>query len=215
MTIHASKFDRQRGVVLISALLLLIIMTILAMAMFRTNGVQELIAGNVREKQRAVQSAQDAVQYAETWLATGGNVLSNSVDCTTLGLVTYPSANSPSICSQPVASVDTALNVETVPWKFNGAELGFMFYPGATAGGSGGTSTGDMRISTTPSSNTTSGLASFYQVPRFYIALLPNYTKTLAMYRIDAWNWAGTQNTAAVIESNYVVVCNTCSVVGL
>ena len=34
----------QRGVVLVSAMLLLIVMTILALYMFRSNGVQELIA---------------------------------------------------------------------------------------------------------------------------------------------------------------------------
>ena len=36
----------QRGVVLISALLLLIVMTLIAIGMFHGFGIQELIAGN-------------------------------------------------------------------------------------------------------------------------------------------------------------------------
>lgn len=196
---------RQRGIVLVSALLLLIIMTILAMTMFRTNGVQEMIAGNVREKQRALVSAENAEQYAEIWLSTSGNVLSNSYDCSKVGLVTYTATSSPYICVLPVATIDDATNVTTVPWTISGAEVGFTFYPGAIGGGTSGT--GDMTVATTGGAN------NYYQVPRFYISLLQS-TQTQAMYRIDAWNWGGTQNTAAVVESNYVVNCSACSVTG-
>jgi len=45
----------QRGVALISSLLLLIIITILRFSMFRSFGTQEKIAGNLREKRRALQ----------------------------------------------------------------------------------------------------------------------------------------------------------------
>ena len=58
----------QRGMVLISSLLLLIIITILALSMFRSLSTQEKIAGNVREKERALHAAVSAQQYAEWWL---------------------------------------------------------------------------------------------------------------------------------------------------
>ena len=58
----------QRGVVLVSSLLLLIVVTIIALSMFRSFGIQEKIAGNVREKQRALQAAESAQVYAEVWL---------------------------------------------------------------------------------------------------------------------------------------------------
>jgi len=47
-----SKLGRspQRGMVLITALLLLIVVTILAVGMFRSFGLDEKIAGNTREK---------------------------------------------------------------------------------------------------------------------------------------------------------------------
>ena len=195
---------RQRGVVLVSALLLLMVMTILALAMFRTNGVQEIIAGSVRDKQRALQTAEDAEQYGEIWLSTGGNVLTNSFDCKTTGLVAYTASSIPAICMLPVAAIDDAANVVTVPWTVGGNEVGFTFYPGA-AGAAG--STGDLSVSST------GGADTYYQVPRFYIALLQS-TSNQAMYRIDAWNWGGTQNTAAVVESNYVVTCTTCPLTG-
>ncbi|HTX24264.1 MAG TPA: PilX N-terminal domain-containing pilus assembly protein, partial [Steroidobacteraceae bacterium] len=59
----------QAGMVLISAMLLLLIITILAVSMFRSFGVQEMVAGNVREKQRALHAAEAAQQYAEWWLS--------------------------------------------------------------------------------------------------------------------------------------------------
>ncbi|MGB6309570.1 MAG: PilX N-terminal domain-containing pilus assembly protein, partial [Steroidobacteraceae bacterium] len=51
-----------------SSLLLLLVVTIIALSMFRSFGIQEKIAGNMREKQRALQAATSAQQYAETWL---------------------------------------------------------------------------------------------------------------------------------------------------
>jgi type IV pilus assembly protein PilX len=194
----------QRGIVLISALLLLIVMTIIAIGMFHGFGIQELIAGNVREKQRALQSAEGAEEYAEMWMASYGNFLSNSVDCSTVNLVPYSSTSVPYICMKPVASIDASGDAGTVPWMVGTAEVGFAFFPGSTASSSGSCTTcGDVPVSTT------GGAGSYYQVPRFYIGLVAN-TPTQALYRIDAWNYAGTKNTPAVVESNYVVVCSAC-----
>jgi type IV pilus assembly protein PilX len=184
-----------RGFVLIASLLLLLVMTLLALAMFHSFGIQELVAGNVREKQRALQSALAAEQYAEIWLTAPGNVLTNTVDCSTVTLVAYSSTSVPYICLKPISSVVT---VTSVPWKISGTEVGFTFFPGATTG------TGDMNVSTG------GGVGTYYQVPRFYIGLLSS-TASQAVYRIDAWNWGGTTNTAAVVEANYTVICGTCS----
>jgi len=193
----------QRGFVLISSILLLIVMTLLALAMFHSFGIQELIAGNVREKQRALQSAESAEQYAELWLTAPGNVLSNSVDCTSasVGLVTYSATSLAYICQKPLASVVTGGVVSTVPWMIGSNEVGFVFFPGTTTGaGTGGTNTGDLTVSTTGILN------SYYQAPRFYIGLV-TASSVQAVYRIDAWNYAATTTTPAVVESNYVVTC--------
>ena len=60
----------QHGMALITGMLLLIVLTILAMSMFRGYGTQQKIAGNVREKNRAVSAAVSAQQYAEYWLSS-------------------------------------------------------------------------------------------------------------------------------------------------
>ena len=149
-TLHFNRRrTAQRGFVLISSILLLVVMTLLALAMFHSFGIQELVAGNVREKQRALQSAEAAEQYAELWLTAPGNILSNSVDCTStgVGLVAYSATSMTYICQKPLATVVDALSASTVPWKISGAEVGFTFFPGANTGaGTGGTSTGDMVV---------------------------------------------------------------------
>ena len=199
-TTHPVCARSARGFVLIASLLLLVVMTLIALAMFHSFGIQELVAGNVREKQRALQSALAAEQYAEIWLTSPGNVLSNTVDCSTVTLQAYSSTSVPYICLRPISSV---VNVTSVPWTISGAEVGFQFYPGPFTG----TGTTSMNISTSGGAN------SYYQVPRFYIGLL-SATASQAVYRIDAWNWGGTQNTAAVVEANYTVTCGTCSSAG-
>jgi type IV pilus assembly protein PilX len=192
-----SQPPAQRGVVLVSAMLLLIVMTILALYMFRSNGAQELIAGNIREKQRAIQTAEAAELYAEMWLTTSSNAMTPSVDCSALPLASWP--NVPVICSFPLTSVITAATVTTLPWTGAGGEIGFTYFPGPTTG------TGDLTVQATGGANT------YYQVPRFYIGLVPSsYNGHQALFRIDAWNYAGTQNTASVVESNYVVTCSLC-----
>ena len=146
---------------------------------------------------------ESAEQYAEQWLTAPGNILTNSVDCkgSAIGLVAYGPNAVPYICTQPLALITDALNATTVPWKVSSVETGFAFYPGATAG------TGDMTVSATGILN------SYYQVPRFYIGVV-SYSATQALYRIDAWNYAATTTTPAVIESNYVVNCTTCGLGG-
>jgi type IV pilus assembly protein PilX len=65
-----SMYGGQRGMALITSLLLLIVVTIMGVSMFRSYGIQERIAGNTRDKQRAINAAVSAQQYAETWLST-------------------------------------------------------------------------------------------------------------------------------------------------
>ena len=196
---HTIQSRSARGFVLIASLLLLLVMTLLALAMFHSFGIQELVAGNVREKQRALQSAFAAEQYAELWLTYPGNAQTKLVDCSTVGLLAYSSTSTPYICAKPLSSFTT---VTSVPWNnVNNTEVGFKFFPGSTTGN------GDMTVSTA------GGVNAYYQVPRFYIAEL-SYTPAQTMFRIDAWNYGGTPNTAAVIEATYVVINGTQSASG-
>jgi type IV pilus assembly protein PilX len=104
--------DAQRGMALISGLLLLVVVTILAMSMFRSYGTQQKIAGTVREKQRALSAAIGAQQYAEFWLS---NNTPSAGDCTgtKVSVVAQVCNNSP----------DFAI----VPWTLGANEVGVTF----------------------------------------------------------------------------------------
>jgi type IV pilus assembly protein PilX len=97
-----------RGMVLISSLLLLLVVTILAVGLFRGFGIDEKIAGNTREKQLALNAAESSEQFAEWWISTGANGA---------GLVITPSCTAPAVagtvgqvCANPLP------NVTTLPW---------------------------------------------------------------------------------------------------
>ena len=92
------------GMALITGLLLLLVVTIIAISMFRGFGVEEQIAGNTREKQRALNAAISAQQYAEWWLASGNAPLAGT--CT----ATVPS-NPGQVCQAPAPTTFTSL-----PW---------------------------------------------------------------------------------------------------
>ncbi|MGH8227838.1 MAG: pilus assembly PilX family protein [Steroidobacteraceae bacterium] len=182
-----SHRSRQAGLVLISSLLLLLIITIIAVSMFRSFGVQEKIAGNFREKERATHAAEEAQEYAEWWLTssydTGVTAICNSViDANT-------ELSSVQVCSNKLPqSVDSA-SVATVPWKINGAEVGVTYTPPG------------MVVSATPSAGT------YAQPPSFYISYLGTCKDNLNAYcyQIDAVGYGGTDQAVSVVESTYEV----------
>jgi type IV pilus assembly protein PilX len=184
----------QRGIVLISSLLLLLVVTILALAMFRSMGLSEKIAGNVREKQRALHAAMVAQQYAEWWLSTPGF-----------------SSQAPSLCSASASanvSVSSVLicnnalnNPAALPWTAVGAgaaQVGFTYYPNAT----GATST-NMNIATATNGSMAN---SYYAPPAFYIQYVgPAADGGGNVYRIDAMGYGGNALSVAVVESLYEI----------
>ncbi len=188
---------RQRGLVLVASLLLLVVVTLLAVSMFRSFGVQEKLAGNLREKQRAVHAAESAQQYAEYWLSSGsGNPL---IACN--GVVDA-NLNQGQVCQNKLPFSTDALDVTTIPWKIAGAEVGVdytlpdpaaanTFMPLAAAGTAGGTA---------------GGAANYYLRPRFYISFLGLAKGGLAnLYQVDAVGYGGTPDAVAVVESTYMV----------
>ncbi len=176
MTARAQRSNRrQRGMVLITALLLLIVVTLLAVSMFRSFGLDEKIAGNVREKQRALNAAETAEQYAEYWLASGAATA--AVACTP----PLVAAALGQVCTLPLASFTASL-----PWT-----IGVAYTPAAPAA---------MNVTTTP------GQGTYYFTPTFYITYLgPNGAGNGKIYQIDAAAYGGSPDTAAVVESTYLV----------
>lgn len=181
----------QRGVVLISSLLLLIVVTIIALSLFRSFGIQEKIAGNIRERQRVLQAAVTAEGFAENWLLTGASA-SAPVTCNAL---LNANIGEGQICSNKLSTA--VANITDVPWDIAGAPVGVTYTPPS------------MVISTTTSVSAANvANPSYYQAPFFYISDMgPSADATIPgeIYQIDAAAVGGNSNTVAVVESTYVV----------
>jgi type IV pilus assembly protein PilX len=180
----------QKGMVLVSSLLLLIVVTLIAISMFRSFGIQEKIAGNMREKQRALQAAVSAQSFAENWLeANSGSTA--SAPCTS---VLNANLGQGQICSNALTGVTTPVvpDVTVVPWPFQ-----VTYTPAGLS-----TST------TTSVSAATVANPTYYGAPAFYISDMgpstdPSYPGEI--YQIDAYGYGGNQVTVAEVESTYVV----------
>ena len=69
---------KQNGFVLFVTLVLLLIMTMLALYMFRGFIIDEKLSGNHREKNRSLDAAQAALNAAQAWMSTSGNTYSGN-----------------------------------------------------------------------------------------------------------------------------------------
>jgi type IV pilus assembly protein PilX len=199
--------SNQRGVVLITSLLLLLVVTIMALSMFRSFGIQEKIAGNVREKQRAMQAAASTLQYAEWWLGSQSNApvavsayAAASADVACVGLVSA-NAGQGQICNNTLAS--NGISAGSVPWTIagaGGAPIGVSYAPPCMSV-TGTLATGASCISADV----------YYALPRFYIADMGSYGRSGELYQVDAYSYGLSADTIAVVESTVAVSCLVCN----
>lgn len=179
---HPVQPPRQRGMALISGLLLLLVVTIIALSMFRSFGMQEKIAGNTREKARALNAAISAQQFAENWLASGAAPAIGGT-CAGGGLV---SSNIGLVCNN---LPDNGFAVQ--PWTIGGvSQVGVRF---------------DSFTNQNVTGNAAS-MGSWFQQPQYYVTWLGKDASGDIFYQIDALGWGATPNTVAVVESTYELV---------
>jgi type IV pilus assembly protein PilX len=195
----------QRGMALVSAMLLLVIITILSLSMFRSFGTQEKVAGNVREKERALHAAESAQQYAEWWLLTGNNLSTGAVTCT--GGLLNANAGEGQICNQTLTQIlglpdsgpsnGVAQLGNLIPWIIPGGPVGVTMTPASmTISASGGFSSNGFGNNT----------SDYYSLPVFYIADIGKAADGLGEdYQIDAYAYGASANAVAVVESVYEV----------
>ena len=185
-SITTSAPRRQRGIALIAAILILLVITILGMAIFRGYGMAQRIGGNTRDKARAFHSAMAAQNYAE-WYLTADNGTNSILTTTCGGLTTVTSNTATMVCSNTIPSTVTQ------PDTWGGA---FVYQE--------------------PGMITTSGAqGSYAQYPQFYISSLGSPTagtayksplgQNQALFQIDAAGWGGAAQTVAVVESTFMV----------
>lgn len=166
---------------LITGLLLLMVVTIIGLSMFRSYGMQEKIASNAREKDRALNAAISAQQFAENWIASAAATPVGGI-CTA-GIV---SSNVGQVCTNKVDNADQGF--ATGSWTIGGAPVGIRF----------DSFTGQTISAANPS------MGSWYQAPQFYVTQL-GVSGNSTFYQIDSVGWGGTSNSIAVVESTYQV----------
>lgn len=172
----------ENGFVLIASLLMLLLMTILTLSMGKTFELQELMSGNQREKTRAFESAQTALNYAESWLNLPVNLTNTGITCTTAN-ASASTTTTPVVCSNPLS------NPATLPWT-----IGVNYTPA------------NMAVSST------GGASTYYQQPMFYIqylglgsgpSCLSPAPPCAPIYQITALGYGGDSRAVAVLQSTY------------
>jgi len=192
----------QRGIVLITSILLLVVITLMALGMFKSFGLQERIAGNMREKHRALQAAITAEEYAEWYLVQPGNALNVITTCTAGVTAAVTATPSGQVCKNAINTSTKAVPVYTPPTIAQWTALGTPYCPPS---GSSGT----IAFITAPAactSTTASSNASYYSPPQFYIQYLGASAGGLgSIFQIDAIAYGGTNNAVAEVRSTYLV----------
>ena len=194
--LHRSTRRRQSGFILITGLLFLVVLTLLGLAMFRSSGLMDRITANTRDKQRAFEASQSALQYAEWWIAGGGG--GQGFACN--GLKDGNTLTNIHTCTNPLPA-DYATS--TLPFT-----NGFTYNPG---GASLKVVTGGGGISSVNANDVNyAGLPGFYVE---YLGLSSNGNKQY--YQVTAYGRGGNADTASVVRSTYAVATTVTPVDGL
>jgi type IV pilus assembly protein PilX len=179
-----NRFRREGGFVLIASLLMLVVMTVLAVSLYHNFIVQENVASNTKEKGRAFQVAQSALQYGEYVLVHDSASLPATVACPQT-----PMLSTITICS-------TGDNIVTPAAADGVMKLGNgMYYtamePPLNVSKAGGNDT-------------------YYDNPQFYLAYLGPAPGGLGqIYQVTALGYGSTPNAVAVVQSTYELSSNT------
>ena len=168
------RLGNQRGIVMITAMILLLVLTVLSLAMFQNFGLLERISGNSREKQRSFHVAQSTLEYAEQTLAGSSNPTQT---CT--GLIATSSTNA-IVCNTP----QTNAQMNGVPWT-----VGVQYTP--------------PNLTVTTAGNAT-GVYGYASLPAYYIYPLGNdYYGNTQVFLVTAMAEGGNANAVTVVQSTY------------
>ena len=184
----APRAAAQRGFILVTGLLFLVVMTLVALAMFRSTGLMDRISANSRDKQRSFEAAQSALQYGEWWLNNNPPGTTTS-DCSALGLTSANTVSNIHVCSNALPS--TYL---TKAW----ANAFTYSPPNLTVSAGGGLVT----------ASDLSSDVNYQKLPGFYITYLglsPTSANGGYVYQITAYGYGGDGNTMTIVRSTYLI----------
>ncbi len=177
---------RERGVVLIAALAVLLMLTLLSIGMFRSFGLEERITGNSREKQHAFYAAESALQFGENWLISNG---SGS------GVLCSGATSGPTICATPTNPAQQQFTFATTNWSSSGTSP----Y---------GTTYNQAQFTTSTSSTTAQVTTTLPQFAINYAGQDPSIPGA-NLYQVTAIGFGANANAVAVVQSVYSVSSGT------
>jgi type IV pilus assembly protein PilX len=177
----------EQGFVLVTGLLFLVILTLLGISLFRSSGLMERVAANTRDKQRAFETAQAALQYGE-WFLGQSTASTKSVCNTTTGKTTATIH----VCSETLAASRDTL--AALGWAANA----FTYQqPNLTALAGGGLTSNGSDI-------------NYQGLPGVYIEDLGLMTDGKSeLYQLTAFGYGGNADTSSIVRSTFKVTSNT------
>lgn len=184
VTPRSAKAARpEQGFVLVTGLLFLVIVTLLGLALFRSSGLMERLSANTRDKQRAFETAQAALQYGEWFLGNSTSQVKSA--CTTTTGKTVATLH---VCTEALsASRDTIAALAWQPSAFTYTQ------PNVTTGAGGGLNAAGTDI-------------KYQAPPGVYVEDLglmsDNKTE---LYQVTAYGYGGNADTSSVVRSTYKV----------
>jgi type IV pilus assembly protein PilX len=176
----------EQGFVLVTGLLFLVIVTLLGLSLFRGSGLMERLSANTRDKQRAFETAQAALQYGEWFLASSSTQVKSA--CTTTTGKTTATLH---VCTELLdPSRDTIAALGWQPSAFTYAKQH------VTVGAGGGL--------------TAAGTDVNYQAPPgvFIEDLGQMSDGKTELYQVTAYGSGGNSDTSSVVRSTYKVTSN-------
>lgn len=180
-TASPSVRARQQGMVLIAAMLMLVVITLLGVAMFRSYGLEQRIGGNTRDKSRAFHAATAGQSTAEQML-TQNNGVNASTGSPCAGVMDGNSVGGMKVCSNVIQD-----DVQNVPWP------SYVTYvpPNMSVG------------------TDSAVLGNYSEKPAVYISFLnaspPGAGIYSSTYQVDAVGYGSSPSSIAVVESIYAV----------
>jgi type IV pilus assembly protein PilX len=173
---------KQKGIALITSIFILVILTVLAVSMFRSNIMQLKIAGNVREKERSFQSAQGVLQYGEWWLLQQGpDVAGIGVNCSRN--IRVQTTADVIVCANGLTNANSP---ESWPGSLQYAPAGMKV---SSEGGKILDGNSNMDI-------------NYYSFPQLYVSYMgPSLNKKSTIYAVTGAGFGGTDTSVSVVQS--------------
>ncbi|HEX7640098.1 MAG TPA: PilX N-terminal domain-containing pilus assembly protein [Burkholderiaceae bacterium] len=182
----------ERGFVLVTGLLFLVVLTLLCLALFRSSGVMDRISANTRDKQRSFEAAQAAMRYGEWFVTNSAPAVGSCASNTGL------TVTSMHVCSEALPT--SAVDVASLSWQSTAYSYSSM--PNLHVSTAGGLAV--------------NGDFNYYAAPGVYIeklGLTPDGQTTV--YQVTAYGYGGSADAVSVVRSTVKVTatssCLSCS----